>query len=85
MEQGIKHTLLQGPWHNCGICDKKTKIAKMTWQRGVLRCPGCVDAKLLGQREVQIAEVLTDGKLEYVPDPKLTNPSQSGTADDFVL
>lgn len=85
METGIRHTLLQGPWHNCGICDKKTKLRSMTWQRGVLRCQKCVDVKLLGQREPQIAEVLTDGKEEYAPDPKLTDPSTAGSADDFLL
>jgi hypothetical protein len=85
MENGIRHTWLTGPWHDCGICDRKTKLNTMTWQRGVLRCQKCVDKKLLGQRDVQIAEVLTDGKEEFVPAPKLRFPDHDEIIDDLGL
>lgn len=82
---GPKHTFLQGPWHYCGICYWKSKLAKMKWQRGVLRCPECQDKKLLGEREPKIAAVLTDGKEEYVPADKLRRPDHSEAADDFII
>jgi len=72
-------TFLQGPWHYCGRCEDKTKIAEMMWQNGVLLCPTCVDHFMAtqGVRERIIAEVLSDGKVEFMPDPKLTNPTTS--------
>ena len=78
------HTYLTGPWHYCGICDDPEKIHNMTWQRGVLRCPNCVDKMLLGQREVAIALVLDDGKEELAPVEKLRNPDDIvQEVDDF--
>lgn len=84
--EGLKHTLLQGPWRYCARCDRKTKIAKMTWQRGLLLCNRyCIDEELLGEREVRIANVLGDGKEEYSPDPKLRNPDTFVAEEDFIL
>ena len=83
---GLKHTYFTGPWHYCAICDRKTKIAALRWQRGLLKCPICFeDWPLLGQREVAIAEVLGDGKEELVPVEKLRNPSAYEEAEDFIL
>jgi len=83
---GLKHTYFTGPWHYCAICDRKTKIAALRWQRGLLKCPICFeDWPLLGQREVAIAEVLGDGKEELAPVEKLRNPSAYEEAEDFIL
>jgi len=83
---GLKHTFWTGPWHNCAICDRKTKIAVMRWQRGLLKCTRCYeDWPLLGQREIGIAEVLGDGKEELAPVEKLRNPSAYEEAEDFIL
>ena len=84
-DQELRHTYLTGPWHYCGICDEKCKIAKMQWQRGVLRCPECVDKKLLGDREVAIAQVLEDGKEELAPVEKLRQPYEYTETEDFAI
>lgn len=87
-DSGLKHTFFTGPWHYCGVCDEKTKIAKMRWQLGVLKCPKCFDnpMKLLdGRREAAIAAVLSDGKQELVPVDKLRHPSLFDEAEDFGL
>ena len=58
----------------------------MKWQRGLLLCQAhCVDTELLGQRDVRIAGVLTDGKEEYAPVPKLRNPDTFMPDEDFIL
>lgn len=83
---GVKHTFWIGPWRYCGICDTKTHIKDMQWQRGVLRCQECFDAwPLLGQREVAIEQVLTDGAEEFAPVEKVRNPTTFEEADDFIL
>lgn len=90
---GPKHTYWKGPWHYCGQCYKKTKIATMKWQRGVLKCTsssgngvGCYDSwPLPGQREAAISAVLGDGKEELAPVEKLRNPLEQEAEDDFVL
>lgn len=86
---GIRHTLLKGPWHYCDRCDRKTKIADMKWERGLLLCPKCQDSnsalELLGERDVKIAQVLTDGKEEYVPVDKLQNPDFAEEVEDFLV
>jgi len=49
-------------------------------------CRFCFDAwPLLGQREIGIDEVLTDGKQELVPVEKLRNPDEYETEEDFTL
>lgn len=79
-----QRTFLQGPWHYCGRCDEKTKIRIMRWQNGVLLCPTCVDQFMAspGVRETIISQVLSDGKEEFMPDPKLTNPDNNPDEDD---
>lgn len=83
VDQELRHTYLTGAWHYCGRCDEKCKIADMTWQRGVLLCPECVDKKLLGDRELAIAQVLNDGKEELAPVEKLRHPTQSNHTEEF--
>ena len=84
--QGLRRSFWTGPWRYCSICDRKTKIADMRWQRGKLKCPICFDEwPLLGQREVGIAEVLEDGAEELAPVQKLRDPSSYETADDFNI
>ena len=85
-DTGIKHTFWSGPWRYCAICDRKTKIAELRWQRGKLKCPKCFEEwPLIGQREVRIAEILGDDKEELAPVEKLRTPSNFETADDFNL
>lgn len=86
---GIKHTLWQGPWHYCDRCDKKVKIAVCKWERGLLLGPECQDSNaipgLLGERDVKIAQVLTDGKEELVPVEKLRHPNFAEEVEDFLV
>ena len=87
-ETGLQHTFWTGPWHYCMVCDRKTKIAVMRWQRGKLKCPRCIDKwPLLGQREIAIQAVLTDGKEEneLAPVEKLRDPSAFEEAEDFLF
>jgi hypothetical protein len=61
----------------------------MKWELGVLKCPRCVDGNgepgLIGERDVRIAQVLSDGKEEYAPVEKLRNPDSEEVFEDFVL
>lgn len=83
---GPKHTFWRGPWRYCPRCDRKTKIADMRWQRGLLLCPFCFDdPPLLGEREVRIAEILEDGKEELTPVEKLRDPTTMDSTDDFII
>ena len=88
-QTGLRHTHLTGPWHYCDRCDKKVKIAVMKWERGLLLGPECQDSNsslgLLGERDVRIAQVLTDGKEELVPVEKLRNPDFTEEVEDFLI
>ena len=85
-ESGLRRSFLIGPWHYCARCDRKTHLADMTWQRGLLLCNMfCVDKELLGERDVRIAQVLGDGKEEYAPVPKLREPDAFEPDEDFIL
>lgn len=66
-------------------CDRKEHLAALKWQRGLLLCRHCFDVKLLGDREIKIAQVLTDGKEEYTPAPKLRNPDHFVEEEDFLI
>ena len=88
-QTGLRHTWLRGPWHYCDRCDKKTKIADMKWERGLLLGPECQDSNgkpgLIGERDVRIAQVLTDGKEELVPVDKLRHPDFAEEVEDFLV
>jgi hypothetical protein len=88
-EPGLRHTFWTGPWHYCDRCDKKTKIALMKWERGLLLGPECQDSNalpgLLGERDVRIAQVLTDGKEEFVPVEKIRHPAFAEEVEDFLV
>jgi hypothetical protein len=87
--EGLKHTFWTGPWRYCARCDRKTKIADMEWERGLLLCQKCQDSHalpgLLGERDVRIAQVLTDGKEEFVPVEKLRHPDFAEEVEDFLV
>jgi len=62
----------------------------MSWQRGLLLCPDCVDygndgVPLIGQREAMIQAVFDVPTMELEPDPKLTDSSQIDTGMDEEL
>jgi hypothetical protein len=86
-----KHSFWSGPWHYCDRCDFKCKIADMQWERGLLVCPRCQDSNgnpgLLGERDIKIAQVLTDGKEEneLAPVDKLRNPDFAEDVEDFLV
>ena len=88
-EPGLRHTWLTGPWHYCDRCDKKTKIADMKWERGLLLGPECQDTNaipgLLGERDIKIAQVLTDGAEEFAPVEKLRHPDFEETVEEFLV
>jgi hypothetical protein len=88
-QTGLRHTHFTGPWHYCDRCDSKTKIALMKWERGLLLCPKCQDSNgtpgLLGERDIKIAQVLTDGKEEFAPVEKLRNPDFAEEVEDFLV
>lgn len=79
-----KRSYLDGPWHYCSRCEFKTKIAEMSWQRGLLLCPVCIDydndgVPLIGQREALVAAIVAtfgNPPVELTPDPKLTDTSE---------
>lgn len=76
-----------GPYHYCGRCDDRTHISEMTWQRGVLLCPICVDYgeyPLIGERQVAIEKAFEVPSRELEPDPKLTDPNINTTGDDLI-
>ena len=85
-----KRSKLVGPWHYCARCVYKTHISEMSWQRGLLLCPDCVDygnngVPLIGQREAMIQAVFDVPTMELEPDPKLTDSSQIDTGMDEEL
>jgi hypothetical protein len=61
----------------------------MKWERGLLLGPECQDSNsslgLLGERDIRIAQVLTDGKEELVPVEKLRNPDFAEEVEDFLI
>ena len=57
----------------------------MKWQRGLLLCRTCLDTELLGERDVKIAQVLSDGKEEFTPVEKLRNPDAFSSEEDFLI
>jgi hypothetical protein len=89
-QTGLRHTYWTGPWRYCSRCDRKTKIATMDWELGVLLCRHCQDSHatrgpgLLGERDPKIAMVLTDGKEEFVPVEKIRHPEFDENVDDFL-
>jgi hypothetical protein len=80
-----KRSFWVDPWHYCSRCDIKTHINQLSWQRGALLCKTCTDKMLLGQREIEISDVLGDGQQEFAPVAKLREPTVTETSDDILL
>ncbi len=77
----------KSPYHLCARCDDRTHISEMTWQRGLLLCPTCVDYginPLIGQRELDIIRAFEVPTKEMEPDPKLTDPDVGTSGEDFI-
>jgi hypothetical protein len=81
-------------WHYCARCGSRVAIQEMVWQRGLLLCKrwDCVDYGnhgnfLIGQREANIAQVLSIPSKELMPNDKLVTPLESGsnTEDDIIF
>lgn len=78
------------PAHYCARCGRKYYMTELEWQRGKLLCKhgpsgGCIDVLLVGDREAEINLVLSDGKEELAPDPKLREPDVVTMNDDIFL
>lgn len=78
------------PAHYCARCGRKNYMSELEWQRGKLLCKigpdgGCIDKLLIGDREAGINLVLSDGKEELAPDPKLRAPDVETVNDDIFL
>lgn len=74
------------PWHYCARCDRKKLMTELEWQRGKLLCKeDCIDKLLVGDREAQINQVLSDGQVELAPDPKLQEPDIIGQDFDILI
>lgn len=77
----------QSPYHLCARCDDRTHLSVMTWQRGLLLCPTCVDTgvnPLVGQRELDIIRAFETPTHEMEPSPKLTSPDPGISGDDLI-
>lgn len=81
-----RRALDRGPWRYCARCGRKMLInAELTWQRGLLICNEfCLDQRLIGDREVMIDQVLSDGKEELAPVPKVRDPDLQEADDDIL-
>ena len=79
------------PAHYCARCGRKCYMSELEWQRGKLLCtgnsggPSCYDKLLIGDREAQIDQVLSDGQVELAPDPKLQEPDSVTINDDIFI
>lgn len=74
------------PWHYCARCGRKKLMTELEWQRGKLICKqDCIDKLLIGDREAQINQVLSDGQVELAPDPKLQEPDIIGQDFDILI
>jgi len=61
-------------------------MTELEWQRGKLICKeDCIDKLLVGDREAQINQVLSDGQVELAPDPKLQEPDIIGQDFDILI
>lgn len=89
MTQGApkgRRNIIAGPWAYCARCDKKKLIdSELEWQRGKLMCHECIDQMLIGDREEVIDQVLSDGKEELAPDPKLRDPDLQTVDDELYI
>lgn len=72
----------------CGRCDRKAKLeGELQWQRGILLCYDCIDKKVIGTYDMQVAAVMQtlieDPDLK--PSPKLTNPTIETMNEDIFF
>lgn len=88
MPQDGVHTLGQGPWHECGRCDRKAKLeSELQWQRGLLLCHDCFDKKVIGEYDQAVAQVLSSliANPDLQPSAKLTQPTIETTNEDIFI
>lgn len=77
----------QGAWHFCQRCDTQHYLSQLTWQRGLLLCSECLDTgvnPLIGDREREIARILSEPTNELKPDDKLTDPGIANSLDEDI-
>lgn len=59
----------------CGRCNRKTPLADMSWDNGLLVCNDiCKDGVVVGAVEYAQAKEASRDRQELVPDPKLIHP-----------
>lgn len=82
-----RRSFLQDSWRYCARCGEKRHInGDLVWQRGKLICrQTCLDKRLIGDREVIIDQVLSDGQIEFAPVPKLREPDTIETQEDIWI
>lgn len=63
-------------YHECQRCGVRMPLDKMRWQNGKLVCfvNGCVDAAIIGSRDLNVARQVAVNRHELEPDKKLTTP-----------
>lgn len=82
-----RRSFLQDSWRYCARCGEKRHInGEMGWQRGKLICfQTCWDTMLVGEREVIISQVLSDGQMELAPVFKLREPDTTMLQEDIYI
>lgn len=65
---------LNNVYHTCGRCGTRQPLAKMRWQNGILVCSPkkCVDAAIIGSRDINVSRAIGINRHELEPDRKLT-------------
>jgi hypothetical protein len=70
------HTQRKNVYEVCQRCGVTWPLAEMRWQNGKLLCQPnrCLDAAIIGSRDLNVARAVAQDRHELQPDPKLTHP-----------
>jgi hypothetical protein len=74
-------------YHVCSVCGFRQPLSKMIWQNGILRCSvtDCIDKRIIGSRDIDVARTVAVNRHELEPDPKLTQPVDRKDDQNEVL
>lgn len=77
----------QNVYFNCQRCGFRQPLSKMIWQNGLLICSvtNCIDTRIVGSRDIDVARAVSVNRHELEPDPKLTQPVDRKSDADEVL